>query len=99
MIRFSGKEKFTRRMAANEFQEAHDVGRLFGRSEPLTDTDTPAKVNNSCPYVSYYINAFGDSIQSPWNDVLKENWKLGVEVGRVGRKKELEHVCAKELSD
>jgi hypothetical protein len=56
-------------------------------------------VNNSCPYVSYYINAFGDSIQSPWNDVLKENWKLGVEVGRVGRKKELEHVCAKELSD
>jgi hypothetical protein len=99
MISFRGKEKFTRRMAANEFQEALRLGRLFGRSEPLTDTDTSAKVGNSCPYVSYYINAFGDSIQSPWNDVLKENWRLGVEVGRVARKKELEFVCDKELSD
>ncbi len=99
MISFRKKEKFTRTIAANEFQEAHDIGRLFGRSEPLNDTDTCTKVDYNCPYPTYKINSFGDSIQSPWNAVLRDNWRLGVKVGRVARKKELEFVCDKELSD
>lgn len=75
--------RFTREMAAREWQEAYDDGEREGRSSAL----------GSWPIPLYKTGSY------KWTTTLNKAYNWGFEEGQKQRRRELRDVCCDELDD